>query len=326
MDSVLPAILPAEYQAELALDTLARLFSQNMKWSELEQRLPELKSECRTLNFMRFGEAPSAIILVPEAFSHLLPPANREFDRTEKPANPDAEQNCRPQVRKSRVSLTGTPAKKGYLAIESIQARVVTLKLSPTRITEWGIEHRLLNLLGSGGSAPGGFPNWFSHHKLEWMSAAPTMLLEEIFRGAYHLAYEVRRLRTLPALAKLQYPLIHNQRGGNRFLLFTDQKRLGSPADCHVLVYKGTCPKLEGWISEEKSNVREHKPALLLAATQDNRVRFYQPTEAQWTEWGVQWEASWPELSKSINATDRAIIETGVRAAQELRNADAAFE
>ena len=314
----LPPILPPDVQTQLTGHLLAKVFAGKLMPEAAARHIHTFHGRCRTLAFMRYGEKPSAIILIPEALSYMLPPATRQFDRSAKPLSVGNEASYKPTKRKPRsIKPDATVAAEDQeLAIEAVDARKVMLKLSPTRITEWGIELRLLGLrnISTGSDF---YTSWFNAHKLELVTRTP--FVNEILRGALRLACVsrelIKRVKTMP-----RFPLIHNQRGGNRFLLYFDQERMGSPADIHVLIYTSpNCPQLHGWSPLEKPTANEHKHALLLAATADNRVRFYQPTEPQWTEWQPEWDKVWPEFCSFLTSDDRSIIENGVAAAKEQR-------
>lgn len=300
---VSPVIYPEETQFRLRPEILESL------------GLPITADDCRILAFDRFGEHPSAIVLVPDSLEGQLPKPTRHFDRRTKRVEVQSAASFVPPKREAR-GVRKLNALGQEVAVEHTAARKVVLKVSVSRITSWGVELRLLPLPDRVGNLDL-FDLWSYSHRVEWMG--DPVLATAVIRGAFTLALAARRLGKKMFTAP-RYPLLHNQRGGSRFLLYCDQERLGSPADLHVLVYPaGKPPYLNGWCAPDRPTADERKPGLLLASSPDAKVRFYQPTPVQWGEWAETWSKTWPQVCKHLSTDERTIIERGIIAAESLR-------
>ena len=257
-------------------------------------------NRCPVLAFRRFGKKVnvSAIVLVPDTLAWQLPPPTRHFIRSKaatsaaaSTGDDEVKVSFKPGKRQKRTEPKQVDADEQEIAIEHTTAHSVYLKVTHTRMTNWGIDLRLLGFKDRVvGITPTHmlerFSQWFADHGLKERNHAPETAVA--LRGAFMLSLAQREIRKpeLAALPLLRFPLLHNHRTGFRFLLQCDEQRMGSPADIHVLIFpEGQVPELRGHVPPEKITADERKPGLLLAYTYDYKVRLYQPTEEQWGEW-----------------------------------------
>jgi len=155
--------------------------------------------------------------------------------------------------------------------------------------------------------------SWLKTHQIE-TRAADHSLAWKVLRAAYAIAWW-DRAKQLNGPAP-RPPLLHNQRCGVRYLLQFDETRAGSPADFHILVYSlDSKPTLRVRDTMFHEAADEHKPGLLLFASNDARVRFYQPTADQWADW----KSSWPGV-EHLPEQIRAVVSDGVDAAATLES------
>jgi hypothetical protein len=196
------------------------------------------------------------------------------------------------------------------IRVNKTTATEVVLKSTPTRCTAWGIDLNRLNRPNDEGSMACDVWLMANGVDLREVSEDAAMLLRGAFDVAAFAKAEPNRRFRAPRL-----PVIHNQQEGLRYLLSLDGVSYGSPAQVQVLVHPDSMrPRLHGWAAALRPTADERKPRLLLAASADKKVRFYQLTAEQWSEW----DAARPDLN-AIPEKIRAYALDAIRAAERLR-------
>ena len=257
------------------------------------------------LRFSRYSSTNDAVVLVPDTYANF-------FEKVLFVREPKQTVISTESYRPAKRVASAKPSRRDFLGLvaERFTCREVTLRCTPTRSSHWGMD---LDRLPLGGGEPCLSLETFLHGFgfLTQTASGDTLAL---LNGAYAVAaaekLDKKRLFRAPKL-----PLIHNQRDGIRYTLYLDDQNIGSPSPIHVLLYpEGQKPTLVGWAATERPSATERKPGLLLLATPDKRIRFYQATDDQWQEWQRQR----PSLD-SIPENLRPVVAEAIAAAERLR-------
>ena len=287
------------------------------KWFSTELGLgDEIAQQADVLFFDRFGVVPSGIVLLPKTLESKLPKANRRIVRMPAMPTPQiptspTEKAYTPPKRKPRTDVTSGERSYG---IESISCQEVTLRLTSTRASCWGVSLDLLPYSMNQEEALGGaFQNWLHAYQLVQNASLPPDAISLLY-AAFSIAWIAKR-RTTEKLFIPRLPLIHNQRCGKRYRLHFDKAKMGSPCDIHVLLYEpGRKPLLYGVPAVDRPTADERKEGLSIFATWDKRIRFYQATQSQWAEW----EQGLPEFA-DLDKEIAHFFQLGCTAARRLR-------
>jgi len=265
------------------------------------------------LRFSRYSSMNDGVVLLPDSCAHLFPNIG-DVRSASIPASQSQREAYRPAKRVASDGL-GRRDQLG-LTVERVQCREVTLRCTPTRSSHWGID--LNRLKFSGGVSLSDFTSCLRINELEIDTLSADVMA--LLHGAYAVAAEAKAVAASKKMPKVSFhapklPVIHNQRDGIRYILSFDGRNMGSPDEIHVLLYpEGKKPSLNGWAATERPSAAERKPGLLLTATPDKRIRFYQATDEQWREW----QAQRPAL-ESLPETLRPIVAEALAAAERLR-------
>jgi hypothetical protein len=271
-----------------------------------EELLPYLPVE--VLCFSRYSSINDAIVLMSEGAAKTLRCEISELATRPTGLEPSGTGPFRPakRVRSNRPSRRDGVE----IRINKTTATTIVLKSTPTRCTAWGID---LNRLNRPDAECGmACDAWLMANGVdlrEISEDAATLLRGAFDVAAFAKSDTTRRFR-VPRL-----PVIHNQQEGLRYLLSLDGVSYGSPAQVQVLVHPDSMrPRLHGWASSPRPTADERKPGLLLGASADKKVRFYQLTTEQWTEW----DSARPDLN-ALPEKIRAYAVDAVKAAERLR-------
>jgi hypothetical protein len=262
------------------------------------------------LCFSRYSSNNDAVVLMSEDATKTLrceipdmPVKTAPSPRTE--GEPFRPAKRVPSVRPSR--------REGVeIRVNKTSAKEIVLKSTPTRCTFWGIDLNRLNRPAHTDEMHCGA--WLAANGVDLANASKdtNSLIQGVFDVAAFAKTDPSRQFRSPRL-----PLIHNQQEGLRYLLSLDGVSYGSPPQVQVLVHPDSIrPRLMGWTSRERPTADERKPGLLLAASDDKKLRFYQLTPEQWLEW----DKVRPELS-SLPEQIRPNALAAIEAAERLRAA-----
>jgi hypothetical protein len=271
------------------------------------------------LYFDRFGDEPSAVVLLPQdmegalekalAAKHLK--ANREIDRSKRSDAP-ARLVGPARYPPPRVPRTDVARGEQTMAIESITCAEVSLRLSVARVSSWGINLGLLKREEQMTPDHRSFDDW---RKLNGLSARNLSPDTHILLFAAYAVAVTGKLDTTRTFRAPRMPLIHNQRCGKRYILHFGPEQQGSPCARHILLYSGPeRPVLYGVPPTGRTTTAELKEGLVLLQTWDKRIRFYQLTDAQWAEWNK----ARPDTT-SLPPDLRELVKEAFAAAERLR-------
>lgn len=262
------------------------------------------------LCFSRYSSNNDAIVLMSEGAAKTL--RCEISDLTPKPSGP-AQSGAEPFRPAKRVRSKRPSRRDGVeIRVNKTTATEVLLKSTPTRCTAWGIDLNRLNRPDAERIMACGAWLMANGVDLQGVSEDAATLLRGAFEVAAFAKSEPTRRFRAPRL-----PVIHNQQEGLRYLLSLDGVSYGSPAQVQVLVHPDSMrPRLHGWAASLRPSADERKPGLLLAASTDKKVRFYQLTEEQWSEW----DAARPDLN-ALPEKIRANALDAVQSAERLRAA-----
>jgi hypothetical protein len=271
---------------------------------EIDQ--PELVD---VLFFERFGSELSAVVLLPESMAKELPKPNRAIERAKAVSPRESGERYRPRP---RVPRTDVGPGERTLGIESVNCPEVTLRLSTSRVSGWGIDLDLLKREPDIDGSHEGFLRWLDMNELPF--EALTRDADDLLYAAFAVAMAAKK-KPVVSFKAPRLPLIHNQRCGIRYTLYFGREKMGSPCDVHVLLYPNDRkPLLYGVPASERPTADEHKAGLAILQTWDKRVRFYQATDDQWEEWN----RTPPDL-KVLPEDLRNVVAKGCAAAERLR-------
>lgn len=268
----------------------------------------EQEASVDALFFERFGTDLSAIALLPESLASQLPPANKAVTRGHADQSTSGD-SYSPPTRKPRI---GVERGERTIGIENIACQEVSLRVSTTRVSSWGVNLELLKREAETDFTQRAFFRWLTVNGMSPAELSPeaSALLHAAYTVALFEKTDVSRTFKAPRL-----PLIHNQRCGLRYRLHFDRAKMGSPCDLHVLLYPhGRKPMLYGVPAVERPTAGEHKAGLAILQTWDKRIRFYQLTDSQWAEW----TASKPHL-ETLPGEVKSLVDHGIAAAEALR-------
>ncbi len=276
---------------------------------------PDIAEAAEVLFFERFGAEMSGIVLLPESLESKLPNANRSLHRSlQAPPRPQGHGYVPPK-RTKRPNIA--PGQRSY-GVERIDCREITLRLTSTRTSGWGVNLDLLKWDSDMDTSAESFLSWLAINGLDARHIVSSEA-RELLHAAFATALTAKKLK-LKATAYPRLPLIHNQRCGVRYRLHFDKEKKGSPCDIHVLLYPaGRKPLLYGIPAFVRPTADERKSGLGILESWDKRVRFYQTTEAQWNEW-VKTKIDFSAVPQDL----RQLIVTGLDAARHLRRPDSA--
>lgn len=260
------------------------------------------------LRFSRYASNNDAIVLMSDGAAKTL-----RCEITDLPPRPSGlvQRGAEPFRPAKRVRSNRPSRRDGVeIRVNKTTATEIVLKSTPTRCTAWGID---LNRLNRPDVERGMICDaWLTANGVDLQKVsedAATLLRGAFDVAAFAKSDPTRRFRA-PRL-----PVIHNQQEGLRYLLSLDGVSYGSPAQVQVLVHPDsmrTC--LHGWAASQRPTADERKPGLLIAASTDKKVRFYQLTAVQWSEW----DAARPDLN-ALPEKIRAYALEAVQAAERLR-------
>lgn len=237
----------------------------------------------QVLRFSRYSSKDDAIVLLPEPYAAALGEIQDEREKKDAVAPAAAKVSGYHPPKRTR---SAKPSRRDgpQCIIEKTSARYLLLISTPTRSSHWGMDVRRLltpHSMGINQYAQVSEENGLNHEPLRYPEETSLLL-----KGAFALAVAQTRLQP-GGHTKMRLPLIHNQQDGQRYILNADRRSLGSPAMLHIFAYPVDTPppRLSGWVGVARPEPVERKAGLLLHASLDKRIRFYFPTQAQWTEW-----------------------------------------
>jgi hypothetical protein len=264
----------------------------------------------------RRGEAdrPHAILCAPRSVfqetSKLLSVATDlstlTSGREEKRDNGDRQ----PPVR-SRSPKTGLQTQ----VLSVGEAKSIQLRVSTARSTRWGLQLQALKRVGTGldfdPKHPLDFLESAGFRSIDLQSITEDIDLRTLITNSLLLA---DRSKTegfqLPTL-----PILHNHLDGYRYTFWIDRKNHGSPYPVQILIHdKGSHPQLSIALPQVRDYATERKPELLLAANENQSVRFYLPTEDQWKKFDEKRKKEESGLPEEI----RKLVEDTVEVARQL--------